>query len=177
MDEINVRPNGPAILAAVNQLLVIGEAFAPVQTEEVLAADAARRLAPKAKHDMNRMSELLKTYVHRTRYMEPKTCRRDFVQAARYMVTSVYSGKVGCMCGCNGTYRYASNVDRVREEARRGYPLTAEEISDAQVTRVLGRLFDAARDDAGLEFDEEDGEWITVDQGTSRIAVYLRGAV
>lgn len=56
-------------------------------------------------------------------------------------VMSVYSGRPGCMCGCVGTYRVASehlavaNVDR-------GYDYDREDVNDRQVRKVV-RILEA----------------------------------
>jgi hypothetical protein len=49
-------------------------------------------------------------------------------------VTKVYSGRVGCACGCRGTYRYSSK--HVASEDR-GYPVEANEVNDRQVRKVV----------------------------------------
>lgn len=50
-------------------------------------------------------------------------------------IVSVYSGRPGCMCGCNGNYRYNSeHVDLGAK--RRGYPVDKEDVNDGQVTRI-----------------------------------------
>ncbi len=65
---------------------------------------------------------------------------------------SVYSGKDGkCCCGCAGTYRYNSRLVATGS-ANRGYEVTADEINDAQVTRVLRAI--AEGDVSGLEFGD-----------------------
>lgn len=52
-------------------------------------------------------------------------------------VMSVYSGKAGaCCCGCSGNYRYNSkHVNRAGKS--RGYEVSADEVNDRQVKRVL----------------------------------------
>ncbi len=52
-------------------------------------------------------------------------------------VSSVYSGKPGCCCGCNGNHRYNSaHVDSASKN--RGCAVTADEVSDRKVKKVLG---------------------------------------
>jgi hypothetical protein len=54
-------------------------------------------------------------------------------------VLMVYTGKRGCMCGCNGNYRYPkANAELGKRQ--RGYDIKPEELNDAQVTRVLKRM-------------------------------------
>jgi hypothetical protein len=57
-------------------------------------------------------------------------------------VLKVYSGRPKangnhCRCGCCGTYRYNPAHVVVGSSADRGYPLDAEDISAAQVKKVL----------------------------------------
>lgn len=47
----------------------------------------------------------------------------------------VYSGKIGCMCGCKGKYSYPSNVDKAKAIEALGYDSIA--ISDIMVKKVL----------------------------------------
>ena len=66
---------------------------------------------------------------------------------------SVYSGKNGkCCCGCAGNYRLNSRHYNVGD-TRHGYAVTADEINDAQVTRVL-RTITSATAASELEFGE-----------------------
>lgn len=54
-------------------------------------------------------------------------------------VLSAYSGRTGCACGCRGKYWY--NSARVEEASNdRGYAVSPDEVSDAQVKRVLRLL-------------------------------------
>lgn len=57
----------------------------------------------------------------------------------RKFVVRVYSGKPGCMCGCNGKYFYPSTVDQEAATKVRGYSVD-DEISDSQVTRVVNKI-------------------------------------
>lgn len=54
-------------------------------------------------------------------------------------VTSVYSGKPGCCCGCNGDHLYASAF-RVWSSRNRGYPVTDTEVNDAAVRRQVAMM-------------------------------------
>lgn len=52
-------------------------------------------------------------------------------------VLSVYSGKdKKCCCGCSGKHSYSSKFV-VEAGLNRGYDVKSEEVSDAQITRVL----------------------------------------
>lgn len=52
---------------------------------------------------------------------------------------SVYSGKPGCCCGCNGKHSYASAHQALAGE-HRGYEVSDDEVSDKAVTRVFNKL-------------------------------------
>ena len=56
-------------------------------------------------------------------------------------IRSVYSGKDGCACGCNGKHYYTS-ADRVAAGADRGYDVSDSEVSDRMVTRVIKTLLE-----------------------------------
>lgn len=53
------------------------------------------------------------------------------------MMLQAYSGKVGCMCGCRGNHRYSKACSLEAATKDRGYAVSANEISDNLVTRVL----------------------------------------
>ena len=57
----------------------------------------------------------------------------------RANVLMVYTGKGGCMCGCNGRYRY-TKANRELGHTQRGYALNPEEINEGTVTRVLKKM-------------------------------------
>lgn len=54
-------------------------------------------------------------------------------------VTAVYTGRPGCACGCRGKYRYAS-AHASKAGQRRGYAVSADEISDRSVKLVTSRV-------------------------------------
>lgn len=54
-------------------------------------------------------------------------------------VLKVYSGKLGCMCGCLGRY-YVTAERRAEVEKRRGYTLEERDISRKMVNKVLRLL-------------------------------------
>jgi len=56
-------------------------------------------------------------------------------------IRSVYSGKDGCACGCNGKHFYTT-ADIKASGAGRGYPVTSDEVSDAMVTKVIKKLLE-----------------------------------
>ena len=65
---------------------------------------------------------------------EEVTARLVAMTAAE--VSSVYSGKPGCCCGCKGNHRYNSQ-HVVSASKNRGYAVTGSDINDRQVAKVL----------------------------------------
>lgn len=55
------------------------------------------------------------------------------------MVRSVYSGRIGCMCGCKGKHRY-NPKHQVEASADRGYPVTDEDVSIRSVKNILKKV-------------------------------------
>jgi hypothetical protein len=51
-------------------------------------------------------------------------------------VLKAYSGKPGCLCGCNGRY-YVTAASRAIASANRGYAYNDKDVSEAQVLRIL----------------------------------------
>lgn len=84
-------------------------------------------------------------------------------------VRAVYSGRRGCMCGCKGTYYYAPQ-HRAEAQAERGYAIGDDEISAAQVTRIL-RTIQATDATAGIE--DFEGGCFYLEDGKRVFAVYL----
>ncbi len=54
-------------------------------------------------------------------------------------VSSVYSGKPGCCCGCNGNHRFNSTMVEA-ESKRRGYAVDAEDVNDKQIRKIVKLL-------------------------------------
>jgi len=54
-------------------------------------------------------------------------------------VSSVYSGKPGCACGCRGKYAYASR-HRAWASKDRGYTVTADEVNDRTVKLMVNKI-------------------------------------
>jgi hypothetical protein len=54
-------------------------------------------------------------------------------------VFTAYNGKVGCMCGCNGNYAYASQHAELASKDR-GYEVTEDEISDNKIKRRFNTI-------------------------------------
>lgn len=80
-------------------------------------------------------------------------------------VAQVYSGKPGCACGCNGNYRV--NSAYVAQVAKnKGYAVDAEDVNDAQVTRVLNKLKAASRNDdprVSSWMADDNDEWFSAE--------------
>jgi hypothetical protein len=51
-------------------------------------------------------------------------------------VLMVYRGKLACMCGCSGKYRY-TKASASLAKAQRGYECNPQEINEGYVTQVL----------------------------------------
>jgi len=51
-------------------------------------------------------------------------------------ITKVYSGRIGCMCGCNGRYSYTAMGAR---EDNPGYDVT-DQINERSVKIIAGKL-------------------------------------
>jgi len=54
-------------------------------------------------------------------------------------IGKTYSGKPGCMCGCNGKYSYASDYV-VAGGKERGYEVLPTDVSDRSVKIITGKL-------------------------------------
>lgn len=86
-------------------------------------------------------------------------------------VLSVYSGKLGCACGCRGTHSY--NPAHAEEAgADRGYAVTADECSEASVANILKAVQRAN----GAEI-ADDGSHASLETETRLYIVYLRSNV
>lgn len=54
-------------------------------------------------------------------------------------VVDAYNGNVGCMCGCNGDYAYAS-AHREFAGKDRGYEVDDDEVNDRKVKSRFNRM-------------------------------------
>jgi hypothetical protein len=87
-------------------------------------------------------------------------------------VASAYSGKVGCICGCNGDYAYPSDwVDQAGKD--RGYALRAEEVSDRLVKNRVNRLNKMIANKDYDKFDEYDFG-VFLEKNGRTVAVYFK---
>lgn len=83
-------------------------------------------------------------------------------------VSSVYSGRPGCCCGCRGKHRYASAHRNAASKAR-GYRVTDDEVSDRSVATIV-RKIEAMGDRAKLH-----GDFVSVETETRLLIAYFRG--
>lgn len=86
-------------------------------------------------------------------------------------VMSVYSGKPGCCCGCNGNHRYNSKHVALGS-ASRGYAVTPADVNDRQVAKVLALV--QANADRLEDWDEDSNNFavtLTSDSGTQRLYI------
>lgn len=76
-------------------------------------------------------------------------------------VTSVYSGRKGCACGCRGKYSYAS----AHKDERPSYLTCDEGVSDRTVktlTNKVEALLRGGHEVKSIMLDK-DGDWLAVD--------------
>lgn len=74
-------------------------------------------------------------------------------------VKKVYSGTDGaCMCGCKGSWKYAS-AHQAAGSASRGYPVTDADVSDRSVKLVVKKMLacDDAKQDGNLYYGTSNG--------------------
>ena len=86
-------------------------------------------------------------------------------------VASVYSGKPGCMCGCKGTYKYASKWREASSEDR-GYKVNDEEINDSSVKLIVNKMNTLLETEAYEEAERTD-QYLFIDTGSRYYAAYF----
>jgi hypothetical protein len=86
-------------------------------------------------------------------------------------VMRVYSGKPGCMCGCNGTYRYMSDCIEMGGKDR-GYPVDLEEVNETQVRKVVKIISEQLH--AGNKSLVVDPEYVYAQVGGRVYCVYFK---
>tara|TARA_R110002072_G_scaffold272807_1_gene433005 strand:- start:365 stop:667 length:303 start_codon:yes stop_codon:yes gene_type:complete len=90
-------------------------------------------------------------------------------------VLKSYTGKVGCMCGCNGTYKVASkHLDAAGVE--RGYAYGDDEVSDRSVKMAvnkLNKLIDWDDEEAVDKHVEEWGAWFETASGRNTVVYFI----
>lgn len=82
-------------------------------------------------------------------------------------IISVYSGKPGCMCGCNGNHRY--HPEMIAEAGkRRGYAIGEDEVSARSIKVVITKILNA-----GVHTDEgNEGKYIFAEAGNRVYTAY-----
>lgn len=70
---------------------------------------------------------------------EEKELKLKKLEAVKDAVIDSYSGRPGCMCGCNGKYKYSEKMRHVGSKER-GYKVDDDEISDASVKRMTNKM-------------------------------------
>lgn len=81
-------------------------------------------------------------------------------------VMAVYSGKPGCMCGCNGKYTYASKHRELAGKDR-GYEVCDDEVNDRSMKVLVNKM---------LKMKprlSKDGTYAYVDTDTRVYALYF----
>ncbi len=92
-------------------------------------------------------------------------------------VTHVYFGKVGCMCGCKGKYKYASGY-RDHNVLCNGHASPAENEDDRKCMFVLRLIQAAALNEkftvtyGDIPSDKE--HWASYEDGKKSYTVYFR---
>jgi len=106
--------------------------------------------------------------------------KQDRPVIKREHVMMVYTGKQGCMCGCNGKYKYRKDAVAAGK-TNRGYDVKPDEVNEGVVTRVLNELATLDNVEVGEIYSREKGDslfylWDNPETGR-RVAVYtLPGA-
>jgi len=100
---------------------------------------------------------------------------RDIQSVTVKDLLKVYSGKLGCMCGCNGKY-WVTPESRAEAGKEQGYEYDDDEVSETQVLRIL-RLMQAqaAKDPSSVEYSNESPENFYVEVSPTRCyCIFLR---
>ncbi len=95
-------------------------------------------------------------------------------------VTSVYSGRHGCACGCRGKHSYSAAFVAAHPDGKRGYKVTPDEVNDKTVKMMFNKVqahFDQFPDAAAAEkagcFVADD--FASFDTDTRTYCVYFHG--
>lgn len=67
-----------------------------------------------------------------------------------------YSGRPGCMCGCNGKYSYTTKLRDFSGEDR-GYSIDDDEISDVAVKRMINKFKKLLQTDVKIDLNMSSG--------------------
>ena len=93
-----------------------------------------------------------------------------------------YTGKVGCMCGCNGTYKVPSHTAIEAANSDCGYKAySAEDVSDRSVKinvkkiKAAFAMSEQQRDEAGIVDIGMTDEYAFMQTETRNCVVYFNG--
>lgn len=64
---------------------------------------------------------------------------KNILSVTKNDVTSAYSGRPGCMCGCKGKHSYHPKY-RIASGQRRGYKVSDDEVSLRSISYTLNKL-------------------------------------
>lgn len=84
-------------------------------------------------------------------------------------IDSVYIGKPGCMCGCNGKYSYLKTSQKSGSE-QRGYKVEDNEVNKRSVAFVLNKL----KKEASRGIDVIDSRIFYLEINERCYAIYLK---
>jgi hypothetical protein len=85
-------------------------------------------------------------------------------------ISSVYSGRPGCCCGCRGKHTYAS-AHRKWAGDDRGYKISDDEVSDVTVKRIVDKIERLVKEGAEMLIA---GNNVSVDTDTRTYIAYLK---
>lgn len=83
-------------------------------------------------------------------------------------VVSVYTGKPGCMCGCLGTYSYASQHKDYASNDR-GYKIDESEINDRKIKLMFNKFMKNIS-----QIKEQDGYIYYIETETRNNVIYFK---
>jgi len=89
-------------------------------------------------------------------------------------VSSFYTGRPGCMCGCNGNYRYNS-LHAEAAGKNRGYAVGADEISDRAVKMGVTKFNKLIDEGLVKTYEQSNGSILFYDTPTRTNVMYLTG--
>jgi len=88
-------------------------------------------------------------------------------------VLSSYSGKLGCMCGCNGKYSYNSqNRDLASKD--RGYAVGDDDINDNSVKRMVNKFNKLEEVLVDVNKDGSISDYVFIETETRINCIYLK---
>lgn len=82
-------------------------------------------------------------------------------------VMSVYSGKEGCACGCNGKY-FTAKAHQAVASKDRGYEVTDDEISDSMIKKVTNLMNNTPDNQV-----EKNSDWFSMMVGQRVYTLYF----